>query len=127
MITLVHRLKGEAGEGMRFAIAKHGGGDGFHMPNLAGLGIKLEYNGHGFSVLPDLGGDDLESPGHIGHEHSPSCKSFFDFEGHRFWETFFGFHGHWDRGRSEAGQNLSGRALLRESIKAQHESQRGDK
>ena len=127
VITLVHRLKGEAGEGMRFAIAKHSGGDGFHVPNLAGLSVKLEYDGHGFSVLPDLGGDDLESPGHIGHKIISGKRHELTTWGFLIaGEIFTGIHGHGNGGRGEAGQDLYGWTLLRGDVEGQGESEDGE-
>ena len=125
MVARVHGLEDEAGEGVRFAIAKHGGGDGFHLPHLAGLGVELQHNGHGFAVLLDLGGDDLEAPGHVWHKHFAG-KNLAIRGLHIFGENFSGFHG--DGGRGEAGQDLDGWAwaFLRGGVESQREGQSGE-
>ena len=118
MVAGVHGLEDEAGEGVRFAIAKHGGGAVFHLPDLAGLGVELEDDGHGLAVLLDLGGGDLVSHGHVGNKHVAG-KNLAIRGLHIFGENFSGFHG--DGGWGEAGQDLDGWALLRGDVKCNSE------
>jgi hypothetical protein len=129
VVARIDGFKNKTSEGFGFSVVNDGGSDGFHLPNLASLGIKLEHDRHGFAVLLDLGGDDLEAPGHVWHKHFAG-ENLAILGLHIFGENFSGFHGHGhgDGGRGEARQDLDGWAwaFLRGGVESQREGQSGE-
>ena len=120
-------FKNKTSEGFGFSVVNDGGSDGFHLPNLASLGIELEHDRHGFTVLLDLGGDDLVAAGHIGHKIISGKRHELTTWGFLIaGEIFTGIHGHGNGGRGETGQDLYGWTLLRSDIEGQGESEDGE-